>query len=329
MSPASGKSRKCRLFQRVLVCLDRSPNSQRVLEKAVELAKLLEAPLTAVRMSSEPGNDFRAVDPVDWELAKRDELERLRELAVSANAPGDIHLEILTWPEILTVCRKADAQERALTVIGAGEHKEKGSQRFGGTSRDLIDSLPGSVFIVPAPLAGGRGNGPERRVLAPLDGSSEAEAALRIAAQFASKRDAELVLIHAIEEVAAPASGQARREEKALCERLMSHRERVAQNMLERVRRLIPGNGVRSRVLRARNPRQALAQSILEEQGELVVLSARGMGGDPELSVGSTADYLISHATTPVLLVRTKAGELPQRSAEAPPRRPGTVHDGT
>ena len=51
----------------------------------------------------------------------------------------------------------------------------------------------------------------------------------------------------------------------------------------------------------------------------MIVLSSSGLSGHPDLSVGSVAEYLMSHTATSILLVRGQTAQPPAR------RRPAAV----
>jgi hypothetical protein len=76
------------------------------------------------------------------------------------------------------------------------------------------------------------------------------------------------------------------------------------------------------RLLPSGDVRHALARVISDAAVDIVVLSCCGLSGHPDLSIGSTADYLIGHATTPILLVRSgpASRRAPQREAAVAPR---------
>ncbi|MEE4121377.1 MAG: universal stress protein [Paracoccaceae bacterium] len=197
-----------------------------------------------------------------------------------------------------------------LLVPGAGGQGAAQAPTLGGTARTLAETFPGSVLIVPERIAADRASA--CRVIVPMDGSRAAEAALRYGAEIARDRAAELVVLHAVQRIAAEADGWAEAGDGTLLSRVQPRADRAAAQRLERLHRLLPTQNRAGWIVRlgGDDPRRALLRAIAEENGELVVLSARGFGTD--LTIGSTAEYLLSRVVTPTLLVRTaEAGPHP------------------
>lgn len=312
-----------------MACLEGSANAGRILEHAVAIAGMTGARLTAMHVMPVEGTPDRRVDPVDWDLTMQEEIGRLRQLRDEMGAPDDMRLAVIGGRTAHCICDEARNSGVDLTVLGAGAVGTPASPGLGGTARHVAECFPGSVLIVPSRLQGEKhGQRPARRIVVPLDGSPQSEGALRIAAAIAADRGAELVLLHAVPEIALSTNGPPDPEDEALRDQLRRRSERSAKTRLDRMRRLIPADRIRSRVrlLSGQEPRRALMRAVSEENGEMLVLSARGLGGDPDLRIGSTADYLISHAVTPVLLVRS-AEPLSHRSAGTAPRRSPAVRN--
>ena len=312
-----------------MACLAGSPDAGRILEHATAIAALSGARLTAIRVMPTEGTPGRRVDPVDWDIKMHEEYRQLRHLSDETGAPDNMRLAVVGGRAAHCICEEARNTGVDLTVLGAGALGTPAGWGLGGTARHVAECFPGSVLIVPAKLDGEmRGKVPARRIVVPLDGSPHSEGALRIAVAIATNRAAELVLLHAVPEIALSTNGPPDPEDEALRDQLRRRNERSAKTRLERMRRLIPADKIRSRVrlLSGQEPRRALMRAICEENCEMLVLSARGLGGDPDLPIGSTADYLISHAVTPVLLVRS-AERVSHRSAGTAPSRSYAVRD--
>lgn len=332
VSPRGGEPGTARpIFRHVMACIDHSVDARRVLQQAATIAELSGAELTALRVLPTV-RDERYADPVEWELSRREENAYLRRVARDLDAPETMKTAIMTGCQaarcILDAARESGAD---LVVLGAGARENPRGWGLGGTARHVAEDFDRSVLIVPeGPWETRPADALPRRILVPLDGSARAEAALRIAAAIAPKRSAELVLVHAVPQIELHTEGPEAPEDEALRDRLTRRAEHIAKTRLDRLRRLLPADTIRSRVrmLSGEEPRRALARTLLEEEGELVVLAARGTGSDPDLPIGSTADYLLSHAASPVLLVRS-AEPMSHRTAGSAPRRRPTVRGGS
>ncbi|MFU8853995.1 universal stress protein [Micromonospora sp. SL1-18] len=134
-------------------------------------------------------------------------------------------------------------------------------------------------------------------VLVGVDGSEPAALAVRLAADEAARRDADLVLVHvrppeqagAVPDKAAEsaAAGQAESAE-------------LLAGAAARIRADHPVLPVRERPVRAASPEQALVEASGE--AALVVVGSRGRGGFAGLLLGSVSQALVQHAHCPVLV---------------------------
>lgn len=293
-----------RLFRHVMACLDRSPDAARVLEEAVSLANQTGADLTAMRVVPTGPSTVRCADPVDWELTRRDETADLLRMSDTAGSNSEIRAIVACGSVAHCIHDEALRCEADLLVLGTGTFGTPSRWGLGGTARHLAEAFHGSVLIVPDEIAGEPAR--TRRIIVPMDGSPPSEAALRLAAAIARVRAAELVILHADSNDGAFGTGLMGQGDEALRRELKEVAARTVEDRLQHLRRLLPAHrhGNRVRRLSGDEPRRALMKAICEERGELVVLSARGLGNDPDLPIGSTAEYLLSRAVTPVLLIR-------------------------
>ncbi len=300
------------LFHHVMACLDRVPHAARVIGEAASLAAASGATLTALRVLPAGGSSGSFADPVDWELARREHLAEIMDLAETTGAAEGVHAVVASGSVVRCVHEEARREGVDLLVLGAGGEGRAQAPTLGGTARHLAETFPGSVLIVPERVAADRTT--TRRVIVPMDGSRAAEAALRYGAEIARDRAAELVVLHAVPRIAADGDSWAEADDGTLLSRVQARADRAATQRLERLHRLLPVQNRAGRIVRlgGDDPRRALLRAIGEENGELVVLSARGLGTDPDLPIGSTAEYLLSRLVTPTLLVRTaEAGPHP------------------
>lgn len=140
----------------------------------------------------------------------------------------------------------------------------------------------------------GAAKAPER-ILVGVDGSAGSLRALRWAAELAGALGAEVVAVHA----------------QGLLERLgdevvpsRSHREEIRRRFEAEWCAPLDRPGLRSRsVLRDGPPVAALLAAATEEAADLIVVGSRGVGGFPELLLGSTSTQVAQHAPCPVTII--------------------------
>jgi nucleotide-binding universal stress UspA family protein len=134
------------------------------------------------------------------------------------------------------------------------------------------------------------------RILVGVDGSSNGKRALEWAMLLGRQSDAEVIAVHAIGLLAHLGPGPGVPSQAHLPElRHAFETEWCAPLLNSPVRhRLLLIDGAPVRVL------LSLAKS---EQIDVIVVGSRGVGGFPELNLGSTSHQLAEHADCPVLIV--------------------------
>lgn len=311
-------------FHHVMACLDHSQHAGKVLQEASAIAEILGAELTALRVMEAERPGSRPIDPVDWELARRDEEAEIRNLAEEIGVPATMNTVVMGGSAADCICRMVREADVDLTVMGVGARGDWSERGLGSTVRRVAENIASSVMVVPVRASGDAPHPePTKRIVVPLDSSPQAEAVLPIAALIAQSRAAELILLHAVPDISLTGDGLPETSDKDLCDSLNRRNERAAQSYLDRIRTFLSADAVRVhvRLMSGEDPRHALARAVREEGADLVALSARGLGRHPDLPIGSTAEYLMSGATIPVLLVRL-GNEAPPGPAQAAPERP-------
>lgn len=145
------------------------------------------------------------------------------------------------------------------------------------------------------------------RIMIGVDGSEDSRVALEWAAGLARQLDAEIVAVHAV----------------GLLEHLVpagepvpaaAHREEVQRVFEQHWCAPLDAAGVRARRLMADGPpAMVLLRVATDEDVDLIVVGSRGVGGFPELQLGSTSAQVVQHAPVPVTVIpRVGRGPLPE-----------------
>lgn len=309
-------------FGHVMACLDTSATARAVLEQATAIAEAMGARLTLLRVL-EPLPTVRVPpDPVEWNMVRCGARAELADMANEVATLSHVETAVLDGHAADTICRWAAENEVDLTVLGIGAERGWADRGLSGTARLIVENATGSVMLVPlferhvqdAPVS-------YNRIMVPLDSSSQGQAALPVAALIASHENAELLLVHAVPNVELTISGPLEAEDIELRDRLRQRNELAAQRYLRKLLALMPQLPIRTRLLSEDDHRDALARAISAEKVDLLVLSCRGLSRHTESAIGSTAEYLMSGARIPVLLVRTNG----VKGATASRRRAGVV----
>jgi nucleotide-binding universal stress UspA family protein len=291
-----------------MACVDSSPFARSVLAHAASIAEAMGSRLTVIHVLEPPTAGQTPPDPIEWELRHREAQAQVERLTEHAGDTLQIESSVVEGPAAERICQWAREHKVDLTVLGARGKSGWSEWGLGGTARQVVESVPGPVMLVPAAE-----NGVDavryRRLMVPLDCSSRAECALPIAIRIAKGHEAEVLLVHAVPDVDLTEVGPLEAEDLDLRDRLRRRNERVAQRYLNLIRARMPltGASTRIRLLPSGDPRHALARAVSDEGIDIIVLCASGLSGHRDLPIGSTADFLMTHAAKPILLVRGQA----------------------
>jgi nucleotide-binding universal stress UspA family protein len=292
----------------ILVPLDGSPLAEIVLPHVVALARILDAPVSLVRVvEPEPGaGESGAVDPLAWQIRKTEADAYLANVAARLDA---LDLEVST--------QTVEGQPAERIVYVANEHKAGlvilSSHGSGGLSPWNISSTVQKVMLrLYAPALIVRAYHAEEtpldalrytRLLVPLDGSRRAETVLPFAVTVAQSHDATLLTCHVVRRPEVPRNKPLSAEEHELVERLVSLNREEASQYLENLRGRL-GCDVETRLLVAGNPTVALQQLAQQEGVDLTLISAHGYSGEAQWPYGSIALAFIAYGTTPLFIMQ-------------------------
>lgn len=144
-----------------------------------------------------------------------------------------------------------------------------------------------------------------RRILVPVDGSNTSDAALREAIKFVSDRNAELRIIHVIEDVVPMWDvellniNEIREALRQTGGRILAKAEAVAR---------AAGIKAETRLIEATPPGARIASTIAAEAkawpADLIVIGTHGRRGMDHLLMGSVAEGVVRISSVPVLLIR-------------------------
>jgi nucleotide-binding universal stress UspA family protein len=137
------------------------------------------------------------------------------------------------------------------------------------------------------------------KILVPVDFSEHSQKALRYALAFASQFDAEVTLVHIVEQMVYP--GDWMYPPLAVSDFATEKREQ----MIERLRALDAGSGVRTQhMVRLGRAWQEVIEIAREQKSDLIILATHGYTGLKHVLLGSVAEKIVRHAPCPVLSVR-------------------------
>ena len=145
-----------------------------------------------------------------------------------------------------------------------------------------------------------------KTILVPIDGSAHANRAVDFASDLASKYDAKIVLLHAINFPLGRLPDEL--HQYAVSEHLdgPGEVEAVVNKMLESAETRAMNAGVEELAHNSHtgDPAQVILDAVTSFDADLIVMGSRGLGELKGLLVGSVSDKVLHHAEVPVTIVR-------------------------
>jgi len=212
---------------------------------------------------------------------------------------GDPAMQIGQW---------VDAHDVDLLVLCSHGQRGRSEWPLASTARKLVDRLPCSLLIVPAVEEQRTETAGYTRVLVPLDGSVWSETVLSWATRLAQTHRAELVLTHAVPRPELTRAGPAPPTalDVELERRLVERNEGIGREYLEHLRARLASAGINTRTVLEHDGggRADLLRVVARERPDIIALSTCGSSGHVERTAGTVAMHLLTHLTSPLLLVR-------------------------
>ncbi len=316
-------------IQRVVVPLSSAAFAERAIPYGVALARLAGAPVALVHIGDRPRSESTAaLERAAAGFGTDGEPESLTEAPTPSPSGGQLwervarHLIGIEWLDLpdgpviegLLSLEAPDGSD--LIVLAARRHTGAEGDTLGAVERALIRQGHAPVFVIaPQVAVPERGLPPLSRVLVPLDGSALAEQALApvvaLAAGTVSERpDGALGASEGIREIvlfSVVESGYA-----------LDDAYRYLNDISTALRARLPATvAVVEEVHLGSAPGAivATAQSGGDSSREhpapfdLVALATHGRGGLRRWLLGSVAEYVLTRATVPVLVVRPASAD--------------------
>lgn len=143
------------------------------------------------------------------------------------------------------------------------------------------------------------------KILVPVDFSEHSRKAVRYAFAFARQFDAEVTLVHIIEQIVYP--GDWMYPPITMTDFAVEKSDEI----MKRLRLLDTGSGVKiGHVVRPGRAWKEVTEIAREEKSDLIILATHGYTGLKHVLLGSVAEKIVRHAPCPVLSVRADERDL-------------------
>ncbi len=285
------------MSQRILVPLEGSPRDAEALAIARQIARHFSAEIVLMHIAPVL---FDTKDVVAAE-------QRLDAYAQALRAEGIRAHFLMEYGEPSAEIAEAGEQQQAQMIILTPEHRTLIQRMFDPRiSSGLLSHSTIPLFILPDVAPAKRPaellREPDAKVVVALDGSANAEAALPTAIELARSYARRLLLVRVVPPVFILGSGveaMQARHDAHYAEEVEAHRYLVATR-----ERLARESNISAETLELFGP---VADQLIHLSevypGSVLVMGTRGHGGLAWVVLGSVAADVMSHATTPVLIV--------------------------
>lgn len=289
---------------RVFACVDTSSVSARVVPHARAIAQALGGALSLLHVV-EPGKSHAPFDPVEWDIRKRQAHMYVSRLAKRFGDEADkIAVKLLEGRSADQIGECTAGRVSDITALCSND--DLVADHIGETARGVLENSASSILLVPSAV-------PEveeaiyRRILVSLDGSPRSESAISTAVRIAVHQNAELILIHATPTPEFLRNVALEPEDVELYRQLSQRNDLAARKYLDRIRQSLANCDVvvRTVILKNGDVRRLLAEAIIVQSADLLVMSSHGHSGYGDVPSGDVSRFILSRSHIPVLMVRT------------------------
>lgn len=293
------------MYKQILVAVDGSKQANHALIKASQIAKRYDAHLVIVHMVDTRGISWSRLNELNlWNETKKHAEELLENSKQKAESLGakDVRTVLLPGNPRVEIPKKLVSEYNVDLLIVGGSGKNAVERLLIGSVTDAATRLATcDLLTVKAEAQESKYN----NILIAVDGSEQAERALRKAIKLANIHDAKLIISHMINYEPGPFSREG----------ILMHKEKELnpgenwseKQMLVNYKREAESQGLDKVeiVLYCGNPRKDIPQTLTSQfEIDLLITAATGRGVVERILIGSVAHAAVQHAPCDVLTVR-------------------------
>jgi nucleotide-binding universal stress UspA family protein len=298
----------------VLVPVDFSKRSLEAIEFALPLLKQLGADLHLVHVFA-PDYPLASMTAMPLIVPEMEVGSRVRRhlKAVAKKYSIDLRREnihALKGRPFEEICRLARDRDIDLIVTSTRGLTGLKHLALGSTAERVVRYSPCPVLVVPPvdleKKAGGKGKTTRRelrlgKILVPIDFSECSMKGLTYAKALAKQFGAKLVLLNSVALQYYFTNDEYARYDWPL---LMQQAEKAARNQMRNLIEKTDWDGIEvESSLQIGHAGQQICARAIEHHADVIVTSTHGTTGFKHILVGSTAEYVVRHASCPVLVV--------------------------
>jgi len=288
----------------VLVCIGREHHADPLIPHAKAVARAFGGNVVLLHVIEPPANGITQVDPVDWDIRRREAMALVTRLAQKFDTDtGGIGVKVMEGRCVEQICKCLSSRPQDIAAVS----RQRGPDGWhaGEMMRGVAASDLGSILMVPSD---GAGSEPLHytRILVPLDGSPRAESAVPKAVKLARVYGAELILCHVTPEPVLTEIGAVQRDAISLKDQITQRNKIIGQTYLNSVKNKLAECGVSAsaKITVGGDVRRALMEAIQREAADLVVIASHGQSGHADVPAGDVANFILERSDVPVLMFR-------------------------
>ena len=287
------------MYKRILVPLDGSALSERVLPIAALLAGAFDSSIEFVFVISTPAEGI----PEDIRSqAQKDGDEYLKKIVTKVSNGGKkakIGYSVQTGHPASMIIERAEAEEATLILMST--HGYSGVQRLllGSIAGKVVQATNTPILLIPANSKNPEGDLVEfKRMIVPLDGSKLAECVLSHATALCESLDMELILVRSYNPNFPGSSIRMHDVSKIVHDSAENYIRSKAQELKDKGL-----NRVSYRVFHGRAAEQ-ITDFAIETPNSLTAMCTHGRHGIGRWMLGSVTNAVIHCSEEPVLVIR-------------------------
>lgn len=291
------------MFKKILIPLDGSAIATSVLPHGQFLATLTEAEVTLLNVLE--SETAAHVDPIDWHLRKVEASSYLQETSETLSETVPVQYVLLEGKPAERIIEYTQQNDIDLLVLCSHGRGGLNDWHISSLCQKIIQRIDKSVLLIRATP---NMEIPEReitykRILVPLDGSQRAESVLPLATKLAQQCDAELLLVHVVEQPNLLQRTPLTADDQHLLEQLTQRNQEEAEEYFDYLKSYLPLE-VQTKVVISENVMNKLHEVVKNEAVDLVLFNAHGRSGIELWPYGSIVTNFIQHGTTSLLIVQ-------------------------
>jgi len=297
------------VYTRILIPLDGSVTAEQVVPYARTFARGLKLPvellavvdMTPLLTSVEKARHFEKLSAQEIDRAKA-YLEKVADRFYGSRVKRSV--EQGSAAEVII----DKAAEDKSTLIAMTTHGRSGLNRWllGSIAEKVLRATMNPLLLVRAVTEGSaKGDATLKSVVVPLDGSELSERALPAATEIAKTLDAELFLLRAYVNPFTAFIGSSG-PYAVNVDRLLADVRDEARNYLEEKAAELKKQGIEeiSYILHEGDAAEEIVSMSNDIPGSLIVMSSHGRSGLKRWMLGSVAETVVRHSSSPVLVTR-------------------------